>query len=463
MGNWTLGPEIGRGPTGVTFLATSFVDGSTAAVKVLHANIVDAASLPKLPGEFLALRRLTHPNLASILEAGVYAGQGYVVREWVEGIDLATLLKSHHSTDTWRQLAISMAVQIGWALHHGHRRSLLHRRLSPSNVIVSSDGKKVTLTDFGLAKIVPVPPLSLSSETWSSLAFQPPELFTGKPSTKRSDLYSLGAVVYAAVSGRPPFSATTAAEFMHKHCYLLPDRPINIVPKTPIDLDDLICSLLAKDPARRPQSALAVLDDLDKLRGRLERKKISVLWPADPGDTNQHSPLSSDQLTMSEAESPSVSSRPIFARMTVVGPSLAFVVVILLYLLLRPGPTAQEYFDGAQRLLATGKPDDAERAWDDYLEPLTRKYPGQFTDEISVLRAGRSLGRDLIRAIEQGVKARYGSEAERLYARGIALARVGAFAEAKECWEQAATTTDASEQWIAASKRAINEMSKRGQ
>lgn len=462
MGNWTLGPEIGRGPTGVTFQATSFADGSTAVVKVLHANLVDSASLPKLPGEFLALRRLTHPNLARILEAGVHAGQGYVVREWVEGIDLATLLKSHHSSDTWRQLAIPMAVQIAWALHHGHRRSLLHRRLTPSNVIVSADGNKVTVTDFGLAKIVAVPPLSLSPETWSSLAFQPPELFTGKPSTKRSDLYSLGAVMYAAVTGRPPFAAATAAEFLHKHCYLLPDRPVNIVPKTPIDLDDLICSLLAKDPARRPQSALAVLDELDKLRGRLERKKISVLWPVDPGDTNLHSPLTSDRLTLPHGESPSVSPRPLFARIAVVAPSLAIVMFILLYLLLRPGPTAQEYFDGAQKLLATGKPEDAERAWDDYLEPLTRKYPGQFADEISALRAGRSVGRDLTRAIEQGGKAKYGSEAERLYARGIALARVGAFDEAKECWERAATTADSSEQWIAASKKALKELSRRG-
>jgi hypothetical protein len=457
IGNWVLGVEVGRGPLGVTYRANA--NGETVAVRLLSPEAVREPG--KIGGELLALRRLAHPNLAGFLEAGVHAGQAYVVRAWAEGLDLATFVKANLAADSWREFALPLAVQLARALNHGHRRSLLHRRVTPGNVIVSPTGQ-VTVTDFGLGKFIPVAPLALSPDPWAGLAFLPPELFTGKPFTRKSDLYSLGAILYAAVTGRPPYTAASPAEYLHKHCYVLPDRPSSFVPKLPAEFDDLICALLAKDPTRRPAAAAEVLDELDRIRGKLERKGDRVPWPADPGDTSLHAPLSETAIAESQGEQPAHDRpRPLFARPWLVLPLLLAVVAAILVVLFRPGPTAAEYYERATALLATGNPDDADTAWDDCLEPLQRKYPGAYADEIAALRNRRTTGRDLIKALDQGQKARFGGESERLYYRGLALARVGEFAEAKQIWESIRTVTDGGDRWADAANRALQELAKR--
>ena len=157
-------------------------------------------------------------------------------------------------------------------------------------MILAPDGS-LKVTDFGVAKAFNLSPLSLPADAWGTAGFVAPEYFTGKPFTRRSDLYALGGLLYCLVTGRPPYPAGTLAELMHKHCYVLPDRPAQFVPKIPPELDDLICDLLAKDPGRRSGSAAAVLADLDAVRGRVERKGETVPWPADPGDTAMHAAL----------------------------------------------------------------------------------------------------------------------------------------------------------------------------
>jgi eukaryotic-like serine/threonine-protein kinase len=427
--------EIGRGPLGVIYRVAGS-DGSKAALKYLSPEAIrDPEAITRFIGETLGLRRLTHPQLARFYEAGAHAGQAYYVREWVDGVDLSTSLKNSHSPDAWRSLGIPLAVQIGRALHHGHRRSLLHRRLTATNVIIAKDGS-VKVTDFGIAKIVSVPPLSLTGEAAASLAYLSPEHFTGKPYTKRSDLYSLGAVIYAAVTGRAPFTAGSPSEYMHKHCYLLPDRPASFVPKIPNELDELICTLMQKDPARRLTTSLAVVEELDRIRGKLERKGDTIPWPADPGDTNLHTALSDTAIAALQGDPGDDRSRPLLNRMAIVVPLLMVVIGLIGWLLFRPGPSAEWYFKNAETLLATGQSTDADKAWDDYLEPLQRKYPDQYVREIAQFRDQRLLKRELSRAIEQGQRASYGNDVERMYARALALMRIGDFAESKQIFEQ---------------------------
>ncbi len=267
VGNWVLGEELGRGPHGVVYKAHAADDPSRlAAVKVLHPDPARGPDfLVKFPAEMLAFHRLNHPNIVKYYDAGVLSGGSpWYAAEFVDGADAATLLKSRPKKPeepglNWKDEVIPAAVQAARALKHGHHRSILHRNLKPSNVLIARDGT-VKLADFGVAKVFGESPLTLPPDPLGTAGFLAPEHFTGKPLTRRSDLYALGGVLYTLLTGRPPFTAATTAEFLHKHCYTLPDRPAHFVRDLPPDLDDLVCGLLAKDPARRPASPAAVLE-----------------------------------------------------------------------------------------------------------------------------------------------------------------------------------------------------------
>ena len=173
---------------------------------------------------------------------------------------------------------LSVAVQAARALKHAHNRNVLHRDLKPAHLMLTPDGTLKVL-GFGLAKAIPrrrplQPPRSVQPRT--SLP-KPP---TASSLTRRSDFYSLGGVLYTLVTGRPPFAATSLVELMHKQCYTLPERPAMLVPDLPPELDDFICGLLDKNPGRRPATAAAVLEELERIRGKLERKGERLDWPA---------------------------------------------------------------------------------------------------------------------------------------------------------------------------------------
>jgi hypothetical protein len=465
VGNWILGPEVGRGPNGVVYKATA-ADGSgqPAALKILTADFArDPAFQSRFPGDLLALRRLAHPNVCTLFDGGVHAGMPYYASEWAEGTDLATLLKRKAKSGepglNWRDTVVSVAVQVARALNHGHRRSLLHRDLTPSNVILAENGT-VKVTDFGVAKSFGRAPLSLPPEPWGTAAFLAPELFAGKAATKRSDLYALGGVLYAALTGRPPFAAISTPEFLHKHTYALPDRPANFLPKLPAEMDELVCNLLAKDPNRRPVAAAAVVEECDKLRGKQERRGERVTWPADPGDTALHAPLSDTAVAEAEGDEDAADDarpKPLFARPAVVVPLFAIVCGLLLFALIRPGPGADELFHKAEPLMASSDPADWDTAWDDYLEPLSRKYPDRFADEVNAFKERRAVRRELTKALEQAKRATFATEVERLYLRGIALLKLGDREGAMKEWDAAVKNGEPGNRWAEYAKAALRE------
>src|SRR5262245_15218232 len=163
MGNWRLEAELGRGPGGAVFRARALDpkpgEADVAAVKVLDAALGrDPAFLERFPGEMLALRRLTHPNLARFYDAGVQAGLAWYASELAPGQDLAATLKAHAKTAAepglnWTTSVFRIAVQAARALKHAHHRSILHRDLKPSNLMLAGDGT-LKVTDFGVAKVL---------------------------------------------------------------------------------------------------------------------------------------------------------------------------------------------------------------------------------------------------------------------------------------------------------------------
>lgn len=449
LGTWTLGTEIGRGPLGVTYRATSTAGPSrTAAVKVLTAEFaLKSEFLIRFPGEMLPLQQLVHPNIARFYDSGTHAGVGYIASEFIDGIDLATRIKSTKRDDpglSWQDAVLGLAAQVSRALKHGHHRSTLHRDLKPSNVIVMADGT-VKLSDFGISKVLNRPPMTIPPDPFGTAGFLAPEYFTGKQLTRRSDLYSLGCVLYFAVTGRPPYTGNSIAEFMHKHCYVLPDRPSQFAPKIPADLDDLICTLLNKDPSRRPATAAVVLAALDHIRGRAERKGEKVAWPTTTDPELEPEPHADGGFNAATRP------RPLMSRPAVVIPLFLLLVAVAAALYFWPRPTAEELFARARPLIETDDPLQWEQAMTDYLGPLSDRYPDQYADEIKVVRGKLRDHRTQRRAMEDGLQTGPRSEAERLYQRGLALLQSGDPAAADRIWTglaKAFAGDPAQERWV---------------
>jgi eukaryotic-like serine/threonine-protein kinase len=237
------------------------------------------------------------------------------------------------------------------------------------------------------------------------------------------------------VTGRPPFAAGSLVELMHKQCYTLPERPAMLVPDLPAELDDFICGLLDKNPARRPATAAAILDELERIRGKLERKGERLDWPAKiTPDTAEVVALPAALAGGTEAEEP-LAPRPLMKRPLVVIPLFLLVLTALVVPFAWPSPSAEELFNDAKPLLESENPDDWQKAVEQYLDPLERKYPGLYAQEIAAARAKLKDRQEQRRALGEGARVDPRSDAERGYLRGLRLAQAGDPDAARRLWQ----------------------------
>jgi hypothetical protein len=463
VGNWYLEAEIGRGTLGVVYRARDYDDHDRrAAVKVFTATgAQDTAFVQKFAAEMLPLQRLDHANVVKFYDSGTHGGLAFVASELVEGEDCAKRLEAGRRP--WREV-LSVAVQAARALKHAHNRNVLHRDLKPAHLMLTPDGTLKVLA-FGLAKVVPAPPPS-PVPAIGSAAYIPPETASGKPLTRRSDFYSLGGVLYTLVTGRPPFAAATLVELMHKQCYTLPERPAMLVPDLPAELDDFICTLLDKNPARRPATAAAVLEELERIRGKLERKGERLDWPAKiTPDTAEMAALPAALGGVGGEAETEPEARPLMRRPLVVVPLFLTFVAAIVLLFARPWEkSADELYAAAKPLLESENPDDWERAVEEYLDPLARKYPDRYRDEVAAARAKVKDRRELKRALAEGAKVDpRSSDAERAYLRGLRLAQAGDADAARRTWQAvvAAFGSAASEsRWVELARAGLESLAK---
>lgn len=434
IANWYLEAELAHGALGTVYRARGFDDHTRlAAVKVFTAAPArDPAFLQRFPAEMLALQRLDHPNVVKYYDSGTHGGLAYYAAEMVDGTDAAKVLDAGRRP--WREV-LSVAVQAARALKHAHQRNVLHRDLKPAHLLFAPDGV-LKVAGFGLAKVIPMPPPT-PVPAIGSAAYLPPETASGKAHTRRSDFYSLGGVLYTLVTGRPPFTAPTIVELVHKQCHALPERPAMLVRDLPPEFDEFICGLLDKNPARRPKSAADLLDDLERLRGKLERKGESIDWPAKlKPDTAEVPALPATLGGVAEEDEPiAPPPRPLLRRPAVVLPLFALSVLAIVVGFAWPGKSAEQLWGAAQPLLVSNNPADWDRAWDDYLEPLERKHPDRFTAEVAAAKTRIRDRRELRRSVAEGAKTDPRTDAERAYLRGLRLAQAGEADAARRVWQ----------------------------
>ena len=250
---------VGRGGMAWVLLARD-PSRQPVALKVLRASRLNTGQ-KRFKREFHALVRINHPNVIRVESYGDIYGHPYIAMEYVEGSDLHQLVRSFKGMPAqlrWKR-CVRILVDLCRALAHIHRRGLVHRDLKPSNILLDPQGR-AKLTDFGIVKdLDPSADPNMSNTLVGTWAYASPEQICGDPIDHRSDLYSLGVILFVMLTGRRPFVAKDIAGYLELHKDHEPPRPGDLVPGVPEYLDDICIRLMRKPPRDRFQSAQEVL------------------------------------------------------------------------------------------------------------------------------------------------------------------------------------------------------------
>ncbi|MEI6037091.1 MAG: serine/threonine-protein kinase [Planctomycetota bacterium] len=274
IGPYTVLSRLGRGGMGAVYEATDRHTGETVAVKVLASHLADEHGLQKrFRDEIETLKSLRHPGIVQLLAFGEDDGQPYFAMELVRGKSLEHILRSGRRFTPHETIA--MALEITRALKVAHDHGVVHRDLKPANLLIADNVavapvtgatvepvinhvNHVKLADFGIAKLFSGNGHTAHGNIVGTAEYMAPEQAAGKPVDHRADLYALGLVMFAMLSGRPPFHGRQVTDVIEKQRREPPPRVASLVPNIPPELDELINRLLSKDPAARPVSALAL-------------------------------------------------------------------------------------------------------------------------------------------------------------------------------------------------------------
>lgn len=268
IGPYAIESKIGSGGMGSVYLGRHHVTGEQAAIKVLPASLAhEEGFVERFTREIDSMKKLSNPHIVKLFENGVDNGTYYYSMEYVEGETLTQLLRRERRV-SW-MTAIDYGIQICLALKAAHDAGIIHRDLKPSNLLITPDGT-VKLTDFGVAQVFATDRLTVTGGIVGTAEFMSPEQAQGKRASKQSDLYSLGAVLYALVCGKPPFTGNTAVEVLQKHRYGRFDAPRLVNPDIPSWLEEVITQLLDKEPAKRFPDAYVVARRLEQVRSKME-------------------------------------------------------------------------------------------------------------------------------------------------------------------------------------------------
>ncbi len=255
--------KIGNGGMATVYKAMDKVLKRNVAVKILRDEFTtDEEFIKRFDVEAQSAARLTHPNIVSIYDVGVEDNLHYIVMELIQGKTLKEIILEEKGPLPWKW-SVNVAIQIASALETAHRNNIIHRDIKPHNIIITEDGI-AKVTDFGIAKAVSNSTITAFGTTMGSVHYFSPEHARGGYTDAKSDLYSLGVVLYEMVTGRLPFDADTPVSVALKHMQEKPKEPIEVNPNVPKAVNKIIMKALQKDPNLRYQSATEMLTDLNR-------------------------------------------------------------------------------------------------------------------------------------------------------------------------------------------------------
>lgn len=273
IGNYTIESLLGSGGMGEVYLAREVKLNRRVALKILPRHFVaDAERAARFEREALALSALNHPNLATVYEVGEAGGLHFIAMEFVEGQTLRSMIRDGLKLKN----SLSIAGQVAEALSAAHRQGIIHRDIKPDNIMVRSDGY-VKLLDFGLAKLTEARALqeaevehTQAGAAIGTLAYMSPEQAAGETTDQRTDIWSLGVVLYEMVTGRKPFDGGDRRVTINAILSREPDSARSFDPALPAELDLILDKALEKDRDLRYQTVADFRADLRRLLRSIE-------------------------------------------------------------------------------------------------------------------------------------------------------------------------------------------------
>ncbi|MBP3800986.1 MAG: Stk1 family PASTA domain-containing Ser/Thr kinase [Clostridia bacterium] len=253
--------KIGNGGMATVYKATDIILKRQVAVKILRDEFTtDEEFIRRFEAEAQSAARLTHANIVSIYDVGVEGSLYFIVMELIQGKTLKEIIIEENGPLPWKW-SINVAIQIAQALEMAHRNNIIHRDIKPHNIIITEEGV-AKVTDFGIAKAVSNSTITAFGTTIGSVHYFSPEHARGGFTDAKSDLYSLGVVMYEMLTGKVPFDADTPVSVALKHMQEEPVEPIQLNPNMPKAVNKIIMKALKKDPTLRYQSSTEMLRDL---------------------------------------------------------------------------------------------------------------------------------------------------------------------------------------------------------
>jgi serine/threonine protein kinase/Tfp pilus assembly protein PilF len=270
--------ELGKGGMGRVYRALDKKLNEEIAIKLIRPEIAwDAETVKRFRTELKTARQVVHKNVARMFDLNEEQGVPYITMEYVRGENLKNLIRKVGRLSA--QQAVPIAKQVAEGLAEAHRREVVHRDLKPQNIMIDEQGK-ARITDFGLARLKKTDDATATAPVMGTPAYVSPEQVEGLPVDGRSDLYSLGIVMYEMVTGKPPFQGDSPYSIALQHIVAALPDPRGVNPEIPESLSRVIMKCLEKDRKRRYQNAEELISDLDALEKDFSTGVISGPKPA---------------------------------------------------------------------------------------------------------------------------------------------------------------------------------------
>jgi serine/threonine-protein kinase len=263
LGRYAIQSELGRGAMGVVYKATDTALERTVAVKTVNMAL-EREGADKYEARFYQEARaagsLNHPNIVTVYDVGKEANVAYMAMEFIEGVELRSLLGEGRALPVSQ--AVSIAVQVAEGLAYAHQHGVVHRDIKPANIMVVANGP-VKITDFGIARMrAAADELTQTGMMLGSPKYMSPEQVIGKRADHRSDIFSLGVILYEMLSGGAPFNGENVTALMYQIVNFAPPAPSAVNAAVPQLLNFIVAKMLAKPLEERYQSAQELAQDL---------------------------------------------------------------------------------------------------------------------------------------------------------------------------------------------------------
>ena len=325
-GRYEIQEIIGVGGMAVVYKAHDNQENRTVAVKILKPEFVSNEEfLRRFKNESKAIAMLSHPNIVKVYDVSFGDLIQYIVMEYIEGITLKEYIEQRGSL-RWKD-AVHFTIQILKGLQHAHDKGIVHRDVKPQNIMVLPDGT-IKVTDFGIARFARSDQRTITDKAIGSVHYISPEQARGEKTDEKSDIYSLGVILYEMITGQMPFQAESAVSVAIMQLQREPKTPTEINASIPLGLEQITMHAMQKTPERRYQSAAEMLCDLDAFR-----KDPSVTFDynyfVDDAPTKYVGTIPQNDAEFEEEEEEAPAKSSIIPILTGVAVTLVLVLIVL--------------------------------------------------------------------------------------------------------------------------------------